>query len=374
MRVLQLGRYFHPRKGGIERAIKEIHENLLLKGVDSHVLTTSEPTTPRGFDPADPTVFRSSRLFTLLSTPISLSLVNQFRRYKFQFDIVHLHLPDPLVTLALFLSGYKGKVVLHWHSDIVRQKISKILFNPLQKWALRRADQIIVATEVYANSSVDLQPYLEKVSIVPFGLDCRHLVPQEKTLQEIDAKFAGKKIVFSMGRLVYYKNYNILIEAAKFLPDHYVVVIAGGGPLFDELKQQIETLNLQQKVFLLGKISDGDAAAWYRSASCFCLTSQVRSEAFGLVLLEAMSFGKPIVAVNIPGSGVPWVNAHGITGINASPNNARDVADSIIQIHNDANKYKSYCAASQQRYQEQFKPEKMATMILELYARLGTQK
>ena len=183
-------------------------------------------------------------------------------------------------------------------------------------------------------------------------------------------KFPCKKLGFSLGRLVTYKGYEYLIEAARFLDDDYVLLIGGTGPLKAELDEKIKMLGLEGKVVLLGRVSDEDLPAYYGACELFCLSSVQKTEAFGIVQIEAMSCGKPIVATTIPQSGVAWVNAHGVSGLNVVPENAKELALAIQAILKDQVTYNGYSQRAAQRYHDIFTRDKMIESCVDIYERL----
>ena len=173
--------------------------------------------------------------------------------------------------------------------------------------------------------------------------------------------------MFSLGRLVAYKGYRFLVEAAQYLGDGFVVLIGGTGELKADLQREIDSLGLRGKVELLGRIADGDLPAYYGACDVFCLSSVQKTEAFGIVQIEAMSCGKPVVATRIPQSGVAYVNAHGVSGLNVEPGNARELARAIMAITKDGQTYAKYSAGASRRYGEMFTKERMIEKCLEIY-------
>lgn len=163
---------------------------------------------------------------------------------------------------------------------------------------------IIGTSPVYLENSPFLRGMEHKFRIVPLG--CEAIVPSADRVSDIRKQYKGKRIIFALGRLIAYKGFRFLIEAARYLDDGYVVLIGGTGPLYNKLLKQINEENLQGKVCLLGYVTDDEVAQYYGACDVFCLSSVWKTEAFGLVQIEAMSCGKPVVATNIEGSGVPW--------------------------------------------------------------------
>jgi len=224
------------------------------------------------------------------ATMISPAMIFSLRKRCGEYDIIHVHHPDPMACLALFLSGYRGKVVLHWHSDIEKQKTLLRLYRPLQEWLLGRADLIVGTTPVYTAESPCLVRVRHKTACLPIGVD--PVVPDPEAVDALRRKYPGKKIIFSLGRLVAYKGYRYLIEAARYLTDDYVVLI--GGPRPPEVRARggggakTETGGVGDGVGLLGRIPDGELPAYYGACDVFCPSSGAKTGGFGLVEIEAL--------------------------------------------------------------------------------------
>ena len=216
---------------------------------------------------------------------LSPAMIFRLRKINKEYDIIHIHHPDPMACLALFLSGYKGPVVLHWHSDILKQKMLLKLYSPLQNWLLRRAKVIVGTTPVYVQESPFLENIQRKVISVPIGID--EMKPVPGRVAQIKERYAGKKIIFSLGRLVEYKGYEYLIKASQKLNDDYIILIGGKGPLQEYLQSLIDELGVRKKVKLLGFIDDKDLPDYFGACDLFCLSSIWKTEAFGIVQIEA---------------------------------------------------------------------------------------
>lgn len=302
------------------------------------------------------------------ATTIAPSMITRLRKICHAYDIIHIHHPDPMACLALRLSGYRGKVILHWHSDIQKQKVLLQAYLPLQNWLLRRADLILGTSPTYLNESPHLTKFRHKMQVLPIGVDPIPADPQGA--ERIQAQYPGKQLIFSLGRLVAYKGYRYLIEAARYLPNDYVVLIGGKGPLQAELADLIRQYGLEERVKLLGRVSDNDLPAYYHACRLFCLSSVFKTEAFGIVQIEAMSCGKPIVATTIPQSGVAWVNAHGVSGLNVPPEDARALAEAIERITENEQTYREFAQNSRQRYETTFTKEQMISQAIRIYNQL----
>lgn len=365
LKVLQLGK-FYPIRGGVEKVAFDLMSGLSEKHIHCDMLCAAEEGGDRIIRLNDYARLICCRTWMkACATMISPSMIFTLRRICRDYDIIHVHHPDPMACLALFLSGYKGKVVLHWHSDIQKQKMLLKLYRPLQQWLLRRADKIVGTSPVYLAESPCLQEVQEKTVCLPIGVVPMRPVPE--AVEAIRKQYPGKKIVFSLGRLVAYKGFCFLVAAAQYLNEDYVVLIGGSGALKEELQQEIEDLHLQGKVKLLGRVSDVDLPAYYGACEVFCMSSVQKTEAFGIVQIEAMSCGKPVVATKIPQSGVSWVNKEGMSGLNVEPEKAQELAKAIEQITENAETYQRFSEGAKRRYQEMFTKERMIEKCLTIY-------
>ena len=388
MRILQLGK-FYPIKGGVEKVMWDLTRGLSAAGYECDMLCASfdgakemeilrcaqnDSGAQNDREAQNSEAKNAGRCIVLpcrfqaSGTMICPEMIGWLREHNAQYDIIHIHHPDPMACLALRMSGYKGRVVLHWHSDILKNKAVMAAYNPLQNWLIRRADKIVGTTPVYVAQSPALKDVQDKVTYVPIGIEPIELEPEKA--DEIQARYPGKKIVYSLGRLVPYKGFTYLVQAAKFLPEDYVVLIGGTGPLKDGLQKEIEVQGLQDKVKLLGFIPDEEHAALYGAAKVFVLSSVMKTEAFGIVQIEAMSCGKPVVATRIPESGVSWVNEDGVSGLNVETENPESLADAIVRICEDDEKYVNFASGSLNRYKTLFSFEAMIKNILTVYENL----
>ncbi|MCC8071804.1 MAG: PqqD family peptide modification chaperone [Bacteroidales bacterium] len=357
LKVLQLGKFL-PGGGGIETVVYDIARGLAQRGIRCDVMVTVEGAA----DYVRPychncDIIACHAVATAASTMISTSMIATLHRICHNYDIIHVHHPNPMATLALLLSGYRGRVVLHWHSDIIRQRVALAFFAPLQRWLINRADLILGTSERYINGSPWLRGSRQKTKALPIGI--KQMAHDELGASRLRQRYGHRKIIFSLGRLIYYKGYKYLIDAAALLPDDYVVLIGGGGPLQGELQAQIDRLGLNGKVVLLGRVPDSDLPSYYTACTLYCMSSCQKSEAFGVVLLEAMSVGRPIVATDIPHSGVSFVNAHGVTGLNVEPENPQALAQAITTICRDPEMHARFSQATRERFLGMFTVDKM---------------
>ena len=353
-RLLITGKAYDPHIGGIETVMQQTAESMR-KYAKIKVLCCRDRRglTVRNKIHGVPVTYAGS-FGTIASCPLSLSYFGEFRRKVMLADAVELHLPFPLADLALLLSGYKGRVVVAWHSDVVRQKLLLKLYTPLMKWLLKRADAILVATQAHIDSSPYLRPYREKCVIVPYGIDPAeyddrpHLSPLNGMLHDKSAK----KVLFT-GRLVYYKGADVLLEAFAKVQTNAELFLAGTGVLEPELKQRAEALGIASRVHFLGRRMTPELRDMFADCDIFVLPSVANSEAFGIVQLEAMYYGKPVINTALP-TGVPLVSIGGETGLTVPPSDAQALADAMETLLSDDALRAKYGAAARDRVLREF--------------------
>jgi glycosyltransferase involved in cell wall biosynthesis len=266
MRILQLSKFYSPVRGGIESVVQDLTEGLNQLGHRTDVLCANQ--TPRTIREAgNYNIVRAGSAGKLLSTSIAPRLIPELHKLQDEYDIIHVHLPDPMMNLALALCRPAAKVIVHWHSDVVNQQIALKFYAPLQSWLLKRADAIVATSSAYANSSPWLRPHRSKVRVIPLG--AKSLGRNSAQAEVIKARFPGKKIVLALGRLVYYKGFEHLIRAAKDLPEDVHVLIGGEGDLFKVLQELVRAEGIGDRVTLLGRISRDMLVGVFSAADVF---------------------------------------------------------------------------------------------------------
>ena len=365
MKILQLGK-FYPLKGGVEKVMYALAEKLSEQGIDCDAMFASKDGHTENIKLNEHCqIYICRTIFEAKATMIAPTMVKTLKQICKRYDIIHIHHPDPMAALALYTSGFKGKVVLHWHCDIIRQNKLLKFYRPLQSWLIRRADIIVATSPVYMEQSEALQKVQEKCRCIPIGV---YESNSDSILTaKIRKQYEGKHIVFSLGRLVLYKGYEYLIEAATNLPDDYVILIGGIGPQYYNLSTLIDILGLQDKVKLLGFIPDEQLGAYFEACDMFCISSIDKREAFAIVQVKAMIHRRPIVSTDIPGSGVPWVNKNGITGITVPPRDSEALAKAIKEICTDKILHQYYSQQARERYEKMFRMENMIDKTILLY-------
>lgn len=367
MKILHLSKYYKPYSGGIEQVVADISEGCLLKGIESSVLAVNHNADSFDYDFNGVHVYGCKSDYHYASADISLSYILKLRKIIKDFDVIHVHLPNPLANIALLFANHKNKkIVVHWHSDIVKQKRLKILYLPLQQWILKRADVIITTSPVYAEYSEDLSAYKDKIKIIPIGINSENYTVNKELIQNIKTQYAGRKIIFSLGRLVYYKGFEYLVESASYLSDEFVILIGGNGEEKNTLNKLISDRSLQDKVKLLGFVKDDELPSYFAACDMFCLPSIEKSEAFGVVQLEAFLFNTPVVSCDIKGSGVGWVNKNDVSGLVVPPKNPKALAEAFEFIAANPEKF----TGVNQYFKDNFHAEVMVANTAKLYKEL----
>jgi len=331
--VLQIGKYYPPQKyGGMETVLSLLCSGLARAGAEVTALVSNRGpgTTVENIDGVK--VVRAGSIGEVLSTSLCPGMPLLIKRL--QADILHIHLPNPLAVLSYFLALPKGKLVVSYHSDIVRQSRVYRLYRPLLRRFLEKAERIVVATPCHIRYSPLLTQLKEKCVVVPFGIDRKWSTPSKHVLRkacQVKERY-GVPLILFVGRLVYYKGLEYLIEAMKQIDGKALII--GTGPSEKKLKRTIQRAQVRDKVQLLGQVEEEDLLAHYYACDVFVLPSVEQSEAFGIVQLEAMACGKPVVSTNLR-SGVPYVNRHGITGLVVEPRDPQSLADAVNLLLKD---------------------------------------
>lgn len=366
IKVLQVNKLYYPEVGGIEKTLKQLAEGLN-ESTDLQVLVCQK----KGRGTVDcingVRVCRTGSFGVAASVPISPSFVLRLRKEAKDKDIIHLHMPFPLGDLACLLSGFQGKIVAYWHSDVVKQKKWMFLYRPIMERFLKRADVILVGAEGIAKGSQYLTPYLEKCQVVPFAVEDRILQQGKEHIEKNGTR--NKKMIPTFlfaGRLVYYKGCSILLEAFSKMKETAQLVIVGTGPLKGELEEQCKTLGIDDKVNFTGFVSDEQMEFYFRNADVFVLPSVERSEAFALVQLEAMAYGIPVINTNLP-SGVPEVSIHKETGLTVAPADSEALCDAMDWMVKYPKEREAMGRAARKRLEENYTQEKMIDNMKRIY-------
>lgn len=363
MKVLQVNKLYYPHTGGIENVVHDLAIGLKGK-CDIEVFVANEKfRTERGIlEGID--VTRVASLGRLQSTPLVPAFPIWLR--KKCADIFHFHSPFPTGELAYLLARPQGKLVLTYHSDIIRQKYLLKVYGPFLRAFLKRCDVICTASPQIIESSPFLADVAEKCRVVPYGIDVGRFVKTESLkdkTKELQMRY-GNDFVLFVGRLIYYKGIEYLVRAMTDVKANLVIV--GTGPLENDMRSLARELGIPQRVHFAGKVSDNDLPAFYHACGLLCLPSIERSEAFGIVQLEAHACGKPTVCTSLP-TGVQFANLDRVTGLVVPPRDVLALGAAISRILSDDALRLKYGIHARERVMREFTRERMAADYLRIY-------
>lgn len=367
MRILHISKYYYPYIGGVENICKYIVDNTFNSDVAVVCFNDGRKCVDDVVNGVK--VFRVGVWTSISRQALSLSYFTVLHRIikDFHPDVIQFHWANPFPAAVLLTMIPKHvKLIVHWHMDIINQKSIYRLVRPIEIRLLKRANLIVVTSPQYRDGSRPLQPYKDKIRIVPNAIDQKlfNKLINENHIKVIKEKYQGKKIVFFVGRHIQYKGLSYLIEAEKRVSSDCVFVIAGNGPLTESLKQECHS----DRVFFVGRLSEQELVWYHMTASVFAFPSITKNEAFGVALAEAMYCYTPAVTFTIEGSGVNWVNLNGITGIEVPNEDVDAYARAIDKLLTDEKLAKQYAEAAHQRVVENFTIPNMMKKMNECYS------
>jgi glycosyltransferase involved in cell wall biosynthesis len=378
LKILYLYKDYYPVLGGIENYTRQLAEAMLARGHEVEVLVTNTARTTRQEQVAGVPVLKTGRWVNISSAPLSPRLGLEYLRRLYgagRPDIVHLQFPYPPGELVWLLGSYlpsfgrlRPRTVLTYHSDIVRQKRLLTFYNPFLRQVLRRVDVILPTSPNYIESSDYLRPLAAKCRVVPLGLDYTRFSQAQPTAALRDQP--GPLVLF-VGRLRYYKGLQYLIEAMPQVRPDARLLIVGTGPMENALRAQVARLNLGERVSFAGDVADTDLPGYYAAADIFVLPSCERSEAFGVVQLEAMAAARPVISTEL-GTGTSYVNQPGETGLVVPPADPVALAQALNSLLTDPQKRATLGRRGQARVQAEFSLEKMSQRVEAIYMELSS--
>jgi glycosyltransferase involved in cell wall biosynthesis len=367
MRVLHVFKTYYPDSfGGVERTIHAIAKGGLAHGIQSEVLSLSREPFANTFEFDGHMAYKAKLDFEFASTGFSRDAISKFKELSARADVVHYHFPWPFMDfLHLFHPSGKPTIVTY-HSDIVKQKLLLQLYRPLMHRFLSSVARIIATSPDYLKSSEVLQRYRNKTEIIPIGLDEADYPRASQDLKNHWKTRFPKPFFLFVGVLRYYKGLHFLIEAANQVDSD--ILIVGKGPMEAELKAQASSTGLKNLHFL-GAVADLDKAALLELCIAFVFPSHLRSEAYGLSLVEAAMFGKPMITCEI-GTGTSFINRHGETGIVVPPEDPGALAAAINFLSSNTAERDFYGSKARAFYIETLRSNLMVSKYLQSYQRV----
>jgi len=373
LKILHISKFYPPEPGGIETFVCDLAEAQVRQGHAVCVLAhQSEFNRSTCWEQINGVKVGRIRTFGQAAyAPVTPEFPLQFillcRRYK--PDVIHAHLPNVSAFWLLFISK-PCPLMLHWHADVVASPLDRkmsVLYNLYRPWEfllLKKADRIIATSHSYLNASKPLSAFREKIWVMLLGINPDRLRknPYERMIGLSDASFT----VLSVGRFAYYKGFKYLVQAAERVPEACFILV-GDGPCYSAIKKMVVDKGLEDRIYLPGRVDEKTLGALLSRCSVFCLPSIERAEAFGMVLLEAMCFGKPLITSKISGSGIIEVNAHKVTGLQVPPADPFALADAIKKLRHNPEMRVKMGEHARKRFETRFHIEAIRNQIGEHY-------
>ena len=367
--VLQVGKYYYPEVGGIEQVVQALAEGLNDSDRTVRVLTASANHVGRREVINGVRVRKVANVREVASTPMAPSFPARLAAAGRSADLVHYHLPNPLAVVSHLLAGPDdARVVATYHCDIVKQARALRLYRPLLHRFLREVDRIIVPSPPLLENSDHLEPYGEKATVIPLSIDFDTYGRYDGPAYDLPIDLAKPTLLF-VGRLSYFKGVEYLIDAMAALDGRANLLVVGDGERRTALERLARAHGLGDEIAFLGKTPDEKLRYCYQLADVFVLPSAVPSETFGIVQLEAMACGTPVVNTDLP-TGVPWVSVDGETGLTVPPGDASALADALIELLEDPSLRAAYGENARIRVEERFTHEKRLERVASLYDEL----
>jgi len=375
VKILELGKFYPPERGGIETLLRLWAEGFARQGATVECVVAHGPKSPGARGRTLTETINGVRVHRLPSFgevfSTSVSPAYPYAAWRWRCDLVHAHFPNPLADLAVVLAPRKIPVVLSWHSDIVRQKAVMRVYLPLQRALLRRADRIVVATPYHLEFSPWLPEFRHKVEVIPFGLELERFRLSGSGMSkvaELRAQAQGRAILLNVGRLVGYKGQRFAIEALREVAGAELWLV-GTGPLEAELRAIAARVGVTDRVRFLGDVGDAELPIYFNACDIFVFPSISPNEAFGLVQVEAMACGKPIVACNLR-SGVPYVCSDGLNGLIVPPSDSPALAAALNRLVSSPNLRRQMGEAGRNRSETEFSSPVMVQRYYSLFSDL----
>jgi glycosyltransferase involved in cell wall biosynthesis len=362
--VLHVGKFYPPAPGGMERIVQ-----LLCEGeqstTDSRVLVANTAKETVREQWRGVAVTRIGSLASIGSVGVCAGF--PFALARARRDVTVLHEPNPLALVSDWASAQRGPLVVWFHSEVIRPRWKyRLLYRPFLRRVLKRATRIVVSSPNLAEHAAELRDFRDKCVVVPFGIDATRLqrtTAVARAADNIAQRFPGPRILF-VGRLVPYKGVDVLLKAMRDV--NATALIVGDGPLRQALQEQASGTEIGSRVHFLGHLADEEVIAHLHACDLFVLPSVTRAETFGVVQLEAMACGKPVVSTDLP-TGVPWVNRHEHSGLVVPPGDERALASALNRLVEDPVLRQRMGDAARQRVANEFTAERMTALTSALY-------
>jgi rhamnosyl/mannosyltransferase len=360
MKILHISKYYN-ESGGIETLSRNISAILKKSYKNLTIISFLRKGNNKINNKKKIKYFKED--FNIFSTSFSMGMFNYLKKNLVKFDVIHVHFPNPWAAILLFIFlKNNNKLIINWDSDIINQNFLKYFFRPIQNYLLYRASKVICLSNNYFKHSKDLRKFKSKVKVIPPFLKKRKILRTD-----VKKKIKGKYRILSIGRLVQYKGFDVLIRAAALIHDNCKIIILGDGPEKEKLINLINKLNINSKVKILSNIKDTQKYRIIDSSDLIVLASINRAESFGISMLEGIQAGKPGIVSDIKGSGMSDMIINGYDGYKFRNKSHNDLANKILKLISDKNKMTLFSKNSKLLYKKCFGRYSIKKLFLEMY-------
>ena len=367
MKILHVYKdYYPPVKGGIEGHLNLLCNGLKSRGVDVQVLVSNATNKFQRESFNGIPIAKAPQWGRFYSAPLTPTFHLYLRKYGQASDIIHFHHPNPTAEFSYFCTNLKKKIVVTYHSDIIRQdKLGKI-YSPFRNMFLEASHRIIATSPNYIHTSNILNKFQHKCTVIPLGVNVDRfaLNGDLSKIMKIKEENERRPLILFVGRFRYYKGLHILVPALQNVDARLMLI--GTGPEEERLRMLVKQFHLQEKIKFLGELPDEDVNAYYKACDIVVLPSHLRSEAFGIVQLEAMSCKKPVVSTEL-GTGTSFVNINQKTGIVVKANDADALSAGLNVLVKNPDKGIAYGKYGYNRVNKLFSAQIMVDKTLQLY-------
>jgi glycosyltransferase involved in cell wall biosynthesis len=381
VRVVHLAKYHSPHYGGMESHVETLSQKqaqlgaevciVCVNSFDRKMQLSQRTKTEITFDENHVQVIKVGRYFSFLKLDFCPSLILYVLYFsKLPNTIFHVHTPNPTMLIALVLAGKIRNMAITHHSDAIKQRLLKYLFRPIEHLIYRQAAIVLTTSKAYQKGSKFLRLYSKNLGVLPLGSELSAFTNPHPSILERAQKLKaehGDILWVAVGRLVYYKSFHIALAALRDVPGKLAIV--GTGKLMADLQKTAQELGVADRIIWWGRASTADLIAAYHAATALWFPSNIRSEAFGMVQVEAMASGCPAINCDIPGSGVPWVCRHEREGLTVPINDARAFGAAARRLLEEPGLHDRLSQGARQRALK-FSDELMAERSLAIYQKI----
>ena len=368
--ILHVSKYYYPDLGGIETLVKSMAEGLT--EYRNIVVCFATDGQTRVETIGSVIVHRVKVNFSLMNQDVAFGYLNEMKwlMNEYKPDYVHVHCPNPFgYPIVLKTIKPETKLILHWHSDIISKGLMYMFVKPIEKSILKRADLILATSPNYVHHSSPINRYKNKIRIVQNGVitsDFDFRKGDRGRIEKVKKKYGHKKLVLFVGRHIPYKGIDLLIEAEKYIKNDCRIIISGTGPLTAHLK----SVSKSPRVIFTGRLTADELRCHAHAADVFAFPSNTKAEAFGIALAEAMYCRCVPVVFHLEGSGVNWVSAKDVTGMEVPLRDVQAFAAAVDKLLDNEELRAKMAEASHERVKEMFTDEIAVAKMREIYHEL----